>query len=84
VNDATRRAIRGLVQSGIGATIIGLLAVFEIIHWNEQQTAAVMALLTLVITFAQNMLEDSGAIPSLGKSPASAGAEPDARLEPHG
>jgi hypothetical protein len=83
VSDATRRAIRGLVQISFVSAIIIMLAAFEIISWNETQTAAVMAVCTPIVSFIQNWLEDQGSIPSYGKSPASAGAEPDARLEPH-
>jgi len=83
VSDALRRSLRGLVQIGFVSAIIIMLAAFEIISWNETQTAAVMAVATPIVSFIQNLLEDNGTIPAYGKSPASAGADPGARLEPH-
>jgi hypothetical protein len=87
VSDAQRRAIRGLVQIGFVSAIIIMLAAFEIISWNETQTAAVMAVATPIVAFIQNWLEDQGSIPSYGKAPASVGANPvtdsPQRLEPH-
>lgn len=87
MSDALRRSIRGLVQIGFVSAIIVLLAAFDIISWNETQTAAVMAVATPIVSFIQNFLEDAGSIPAYGKSPASVGANPvtttRASIEPH-
>lgn len=86
MSDALRRSLRGLVQIGFVSAVIIMLAAFGIISWDETQTAAVMSVATPIVSFIQNLLEDNGTIPSYGKSPASAGAEPSGttqRLEPH-
>lgn len=57
--DALARALRTLFQAGTVAAVILLLAQFELIHWNEQQTAAVMGVATILVTFVQNLLEDA-------------------------
>lgn len=83
MSDALRRAIRTFVQSFFGAFIAsGVLSAMQttgIVDWAVLQkaavsagTAGIIALLTWVI----NVLEDSGAVPSLLKSPASSGANP--------
>ncbi len=87
MSDAQRRALRGFVQIGLVSSVIALLAAFEVIHWTETQTVAVMSVATPIVGFIQNWLEDAGAIPAYGKSPASVGADPvpnpPVKLEPH-
>lgn len=76
MSDATRRALRSLLQIGTVNAVIALLAVFEVIHWTPVQVGAVNAVALPLVSFAQNWLEDKGAIPALIKSPASSGAKP--------
>jgi hypothetical protein len=75
VNDATRRAIRGLLQV---ATVEAFLRVLEAfgVPLSEDQHAALLVLASPLVAFAQNWLEDRGAIPALIKSPASSGVHP--------
>lgn len=57
--DALARAARTLFQIGTVAAVIMLLAQFEYIDWTEQQTAAVMGVMGILVTFVQNFLEDA-------------------------
>ena len=56
-DDALRPAARTGTQALQPAAIITLLAAFDLIHWNETQTSAVMVVATAVWCFAQNWLE---------------------------
>ena len=57
--DALARALRTLFQIGTVAAVIVLLAQFDYIDWTEQQTAAVMGVAGIVVTFMQNLIEDA-------------------------
>lgn len=86
MNDATRRAIRTFVQIGLVQAILVLYNAFATTDLTAEQATAITLVATPLVVLVQNLLEDRGTIPSFGKSPASAGAEPfDAaqRLEPH-
>jgi hypothetical protein len=83
--DWLRRAIRTAIQvfAGVLLTALGAIAAgtFPDLEWwvatlRAAGVAAVLALATSVLTGLQNALEDSDRIPSLLKSPASAGALP--------
>ncbi|CAA9547241.1 MAG: hypothetical protein AVDCRST_MAG19-473 [uncultured Thermomicrobiales bacterium] len=81
MNDATRRALRTLLQVGIGFVLAGGLAEVVNAYADEWAIAGanrmlVTAALTVAVTFAQNYAEDRGAIPAIGKAPASGGANP--------
>lgn len=68
MNDPARRATRTLVQTSFAGAIIAVLSVFGIIHWTDLQTIAVMAVVTPLVGFGQNLLEDRGTIPALLKA----------------
>jgi hypothetical protein len=73
--DSLRRALRTLFQAGTAGVIVACYQAF--VHpLTPEQAAAALAGLTVVITFGQNALEDAGAIPAMGKAPASPGANP--------
>lgn len=57
--DALARAARTLIQIGTLSAVVGLLAIFDVINWTEEQTAAVLTVGGIVITFLQNFLEDA-------------------------
>jgi hypothetical protein len=80
LSDPLRRGLRTLIQTSFAGVIIIMLAAFGVIQWNETQTASVMAVLTPVISFMQNLLEDRPVLgmqlPALLKAPASSGVDP--------
>lgn len=76
MSDAQRRALRSFVQVTLVSSVIGLLAVFNVIDWSAIQTAAVMAVATPSVAFIQNWLEDNTSAPALLKAPASSGVNP--------
>jgi len=55
--DVAQRTTRSAVQSAGPASIIALLAVFNVIHWTVEQTAAVMAVAVPAVSFVQNLVE---------------------------
>jgi hypothetical protein len=69
-----------MMQTTLASGIIIMLASFGLIHWTETQTAAVMFVLTPLISLAQNLLEDQPVLglqlPALLKAPASSGVDP--------
>lgn len=73
--DSLRRAFRGLLQLIAGG---GLAALFEEATggWDGTAKAAAVVGFTFLVTWAQNELEDMGAIPALLKAPASDGEHP--------
>ncbi len=75
MNDASRRALRTLAQFVVAGGFTAMIDAY-IVNLGTGEQATVLALSQLVITFAQNYLEDLGAIPSVGKAKASDGAEP--------
>lgn len=89
MSDATRRGLRTLLQASFAAALIALLRSFDLVAWTPEQTAAVMAVLTPLLAFGQNALEDAApALPALFKAPPSAGGggqspppEPDRQVQ---
>lgn len=76
MNDPIRRALRTLFQFVAGG---GLAALFtQLIADIDGPTVqvAIAALGAFLVSYAQNELEDRGAIPALGKAPASDGEHP--------
>ena len=75
MNDPARRALRTLFQfiaaGGLTALVDEITA-----GLTGSAVAAVFALAALVVTYAQNELEDRGTIPAFGKAPASSGENP--------
>lgn len=73
--DSLRRAFRGLLQLIAGG---GLATLFEEATggWDGSAKAAAVVGFTFLVTWAQNELEDIGAIPAVLKAPASDGADP--------
>jgi hypothetical protein len=67
--DSGRRATRTLLQTSTVAAVVVLLSVFDIIHWTDIQTAAVMAVATPLVSWMQNLLEDRAVIPALLRAP---------------
>ena len=81
MNDATRRALRTLVQTIVAFVLAGGLA--EVVNayadeWAIQGANRMLltAALTVVVTWAQNAAEDKGVLPALLKPPASPDATP--------
>ena len=81
MNDATRRALRTLVQTIVAFVLAGGLA--EVVNAYADEWAIhganrmlLTAALTVVVSWAQNAAEDRGALPALLKTPASSGAAP--------
>jgi len=64
MSDTTKRGLRTLAQASFVAALIALAKAFGWVQWDETQTAAVMAVLTPVLTIAHNALEDTGMLPS--------------------
>jgi hypothetical protein len=79
MRDATRRGLRTAGQLAVtllaNGAAFGLLQAFGVPVTLEQYGAATAVLLPF-ITVGLNALEDAGAIPALGKAPASDGADP--------
>lgn len=83
MSDAVRRAIRTFAQSFLGAfAASGVLSAFAeagVVDWTVLKKAGISALIAGIIalmSFIQNALEDSGAIPAPLKAPASEGVNP--------
>ena len=81
MNDATRRALCTLVQTIVVFVLAGGLA--EVVNAYADEWAIhganrmlLTAALTVVVSWAQNAAEDSGALPALLKAPVSPGATP--------
>jgi hypothetical protein len=76
--DALRRAIRTFAQVAVAAAVLAAYNVFapEHLRLSTEQQAAIIAVLTPLFSYLQNLAEDAGAIPALLKAPASDGAEP--------
>lgn len=75
-SDPIRRAVRTLLQFVAAG---GLTAVFnEVVAELDDARlgAAVLAFSLLLVSYAQNELEDRGFIPALMKAPASGGENP--------
>lgn len=74
MSDATRRAIRTLIQF-LGALPVTALCV-ALFDMNETAILAVQGVTQALVTALQNALEDRGVIPSVLKATASSGANP--------
>lgn len=66
MNDATKRALRTLFQVGTVTVIVQAAVAFDL-PLNPPQQAALTAVLTVIFTFIQNMLENAGTIPTVAK-----------------
>jgi hypothetical protein len=75
MNDATRRALRTLAQFVVAGGFTEAINAF-LVDLDPAQKMAILAVLQLVVSFAQNYLEDIGAIPAALKAPPSPGANP--------
>ncbi|MDP9472118.1 MAG: hypothetical protein M3Q71_15860 [Chloroflexota bacterium] len=75
MNDASRRALRTLAQFVVAGGFTAMVDAY-IVGLDTGEKATVLAVAQLVVTFAQNYLEDLGSIPAIGKAKASDGAEP--------
>lgn len=75
-SDPLRRSLRSLLQVGLLQGLLQLYNAFAAVPLTADQNAAIMVVGTPILAFAQNLLEDSGYIPSLLKAPASSGADP--------
>lgn len=75
MNDATRRALRTVLQLIASGALTALVAAI-VDGMDTKSTAIVLATWQVIVTFAQNALEDAGAIPALLKAPASSGENP--------
>lgn len=78
MSDAQRRAIRTLLQAISAAVLIGLYQAFAPAQYqlNVTQVAALTAILTPVVAFAQNWFEDNTNLPAVLKAPPSSGQNP--------
>lgn len=89
--DAARRALRTFAQAFVGTlALLAIPALTDLIRaisnaepyeidfrfWQGVVIAACAAGVIALISFLQNFLEDSGAVPSVGKATASSGANP--------
>lgn len=75
MTDPIRRALRTLVQFVAAGGLTALVDEVAADLYGSAK-AAVFMLAALLVTYAQNELEDRGAIPAIGKAPASDGANP--------
>lgn len=76
MNDPIRRALRTLLQFIAGGGLTALITEVVAEIDDARLVAVIMAASLLVVTYAQNELEDMGAIPALLKAPASHGQNP--------
>ena len=73
--DYVRRAIRTAIQLVASGALTAL--VDKIVGGMSPEAAGmVLAIWQIVVAFAHNALEDTGAIPALLKAPASSGEHP--------
>jgi hypothetical protein len=76
LSDATRRAIRTFVQliasSGLTALVSAVVD-----GLSAAQAVIVLAVWQVIVTYAQNLLEDTTNFPALLKAPASDGVNPE-------
>jgi hypothetical protein len=59
MNEAVKRVVRTTMQLVAGGGLTGLVAALSA-GLNQQETAVVMAVMTLVVTFCQNYAEEAG------------------------
>lgn len=67
--DPARRALRTLFQIGTVTALIALWNAFAATPLTAGQTSAITAVGTLLVSFAQNFLEEQGAVPKMFKGP---------------
>ena len=76
MSDPIRRALRTLFQfiagGGLAALVTEVIASID----DPRAQAAIAAASVLLVSWAQNELEDRGSIPAFGKAPASEGENP--------
>ncbi len=75
MNDASRRALRTLLQFIVAGGFTEVISTF-VVDLDATQKLLVLALTQLVVTFAQNYLEDNTNAPAILKAPASQGQNP--------
>lgn len=75
MSDAVRRGLRGLIQSAFASAILTLLIAFGV-QLTDAQVVAIMGVLTPLIGFVQNLLEDNTDFPAVLKAPPSGGQNP--------
>ena len=75
MNDASRRALRTLFQFIVAGGFTEVINQF-VVDLDGTQKLLVLAVSQLVVTFAQNYLEDNTSTPALLKAPASEGQNP--------
>lgn len=75
MSDATRRALRTLFQFVVAGGLTALIN-GAVDGLDPSWLALVQAVNQLIVTFAQNWLEDNTAVPALLKAPASEGENP--------
>lgn len=83
MTDPIRRALRTWLQAFLGSLITsGVLSAASadgVVDWSGVKKALIAAAagaVVALITFVQNLLEDSTTMPALLKAPASGGANP--------
>ena len=83
MTDPVRRALRTFVQAFLGSVLTsGVLSAASetgVVDWSALKKAGIAALAGAVVallTFAQNVLEDSTRFPAILKAPASEGENP--------
>ncbi len=69
MNDPTRRALRTFVQVGLVQALIALYNAFAPVPFTLAQVSAITLAVTPLVVLVQNLLEDGGVIPTLGKTP---------------
>ena len=76
MSDATRRAIRTLMQFVVGGGLGTLVSELAAKTADPLVKAAIVVGAAFVVSYAQNWLEDNTAFPALLKAPASEGENP--------
>lgn len=75
-SDKYYRAIRTLLQVGLVQGLIQLWNAFAAHPLTPEQVIAITVVATPLISFGQNLIEDTTSVPSLLKSPPSTGQNP--------
>lgn len=75
MNDPLRRGLRTLIQLVAGGGLTELLNAL-VVEMDPTVKLGVAIVATFLVTWAQNLLEDAGTIPSVWKAQASSGADP--------
>lgn len=69
MKETVRRPARTAVQLGLAAAILAFVDAFSPVPLTPAQVGALGALLTILVSTAQNLLEDQNVIPPLLKGP---------------